>query len=88
MKFAVKLTALVLIAALAGFIIMAGCGAEVTVREETYGVDAPPSDVNSAAILSGFGYATAGEHYKTVHSLGRPLAEKVQTSANGLYQVK
>lgn len=79
---------LLFMSAIAGFMIIAGCGSEVTVREETYGVDAPPSDTSSAGVLSGYGYATGGEDYKTVHSLGRPVAEKVQTSANGLYQVK
>ena len=83
-----RLFLLLCISAIAGIVVMTGCGTAVTVVEEEYGVDAPPSDRTSAGVLSGFGYATAGEHYKTVHSLGRPVAEKVQTSANGIYQVK
>lgn len=73
---------------IAGVVFITGCGSDVVVVEEEYGIDPPPSDVNSAGVLSGFNYATGGEHYKTVQSLGRTDAESIQTSTNGTYQVK
>ena len=83
-----RLLLLLCISAVAGLAVTAGCGSSVTVREEEYAVEAPPSDLDSAGVLNGFGYATAGEHYKAVQSLGRPVAEDIQTSTNGIYQVK
>jgi len=88
MKSGIRIFILIFITAAAGFMMTAGCGTDVGVVEEEFRIDPPPSDVNSAGVLSGFGYATAGEHYKTVHSLGHPLAESDQSSANGKYKVK
>ncbi|MFH1830413.1 MAG: hypothetical protein ABH871_06530 [Pseudomonadota bacterium] len=43
---------------------------------------------NSAGMLSGFGYSTAGEHYKTVHSLGGPTSGAAATSENERYKAR
>jgi len=64
------------------------CGGDISITEDEYVLEPPPSDASSAGILSGFGYATGGENYKAVQSLGSPTAEDIQTSANGRYQVK
>jgi hypothetical protein len=64
------------------------CGGDISVTEDEYVLEPPPSDARSAGVLSGFGYATGGENYKAVQSLGSPTAEDIQTSTNGRYQVK
>ena len=71
-----------------GFFVSFGCGTAVTIYEEEYIVEPAPSDTGSAGLLSGFAYSTGGEHYKTVQSLGSPVAEPVQESENGAYSVK
>ena len=65
-----------------------GCGTSVTVSEDVPIIQAPPSDAQSAGRVSAFGYATGGEHYVIVHSLGDPLAETIQTGADGHYHME
>jgi len=67
---------------------LAGCGTEVTIQEEQTRIEPPPSNVNTAGVVSGFGYATGGEHYIVVQSVGAPLPEQVQSSVNGRYKVE
>ena len=69
-------------------IFIVGCGSNVTIRDEVLEVEAPPSNINSAGVVSGFGYATGGEHYIIVQSLGSPLPEPVQTSTDGRYKIQ
>jgi hypothetical protein len=64
------------------------CGGDISITEDEYVLEPPPSDARSVGILSGFEYSTGGERYKMVHSLGSPLAESLQTSASGRYEVK
>lgn len=67
---------------------MWGCGASVGVSEDVTIIEPPPSDAQSAGRVSAFGYATGGEHYIVVHSLGDPLAETVQTGGDGRYHME
>lgn len=68
--------------------VFTACGGDITVTEEEYVLEPPPSDASSVGLLSGFGYATGGEQYKAVQSLGSPLAEPIQSSVSGRYEVK
>ncbi len=63
-----------------------GCGAEMTVEKKEPALVIPQT--NTAAVLSGAGYATGGEHYKTMQTLGAPMAKPVQDSADGKYKVR
>ncbi len=64
------------------------CGGDISITDEEFVLEPPPSDARSVGILSAFEYSTGGDRYKMVHSLGSPLAESLQTSVSGRYEVK
>ncbi len=82
-----RIVVFLLIVLSVGIALGAGCGAEMTVRK-VEPVFAQPSEPPSAAVLSGGGLATGGEHYKAVQTVGGPLARPKQASEDGTYRIR
>jgi len=72
--------------AVAACVMSMGCGTEMTVEKKEPALVAPRT--NSAAVQSGAGYATGGEHYKMMQTLGAPMSKPVQDSEDGKYKVR
>lgn len=78
---------LLLVALALGITLSAGCGAEMTVQKKEP-LFAQPSEPPSAAVLSGGGLTTGGEHYKAVQTVGGELSKPNQSSEDGKYSIR